>query len=123
MQVNYKRSFILHRLPLILLTLVGWATLAALIFLVDPIMVKDFIFPNSYLFFYILVWACLLATCLTLGFSLKRSLLWSVGITFLAFLRLIQLANLATILLVMGLMTTVEYYWWTGAQLPKLATN
>ncbi|MCX6816996.1 MAG: hypothetical protein NTZ93_03960 [Candidatus Beckwithbacteria bacterium] len=97
-------------LPTLLLVLILWALLGLMLYFVEPAMVKDILIPGLYLPFFLLFFP---ASSLTLGIIFNnslRGLLLAIGITAWLILKVYQLDNWLNIILISGIIITVDRY-------------
>lgn len=93
-------------------TLMWWGVLAGMIFGVEPERVANFLIPNSYIgFFGVVFLAVFFTMSLVLGSS-RRGLLVALAVVIWGYLRLWRISNWLNTLLLAGLVTTMEIYFW-----------
>ena len=98
-------------LPSILLMVVLWGIVFFIILLVDPAIVRDVLWNDSYLPFFVPFFGALF---LTLGFlfgAARVGLLGAFGLTFFLYLRIVGLGNVVNALLLVTLLISLEVYW------------
>lgn len=88
----------------------SWAPFLILTNLIHPNQVKDWLLPNSYLIFFLLLFLSLSATLWILTSHLRRTLLVSGGIIFYFALRLLGVGQIWNAILITGLLLTFEIY-------------
>jgi len=79
---------------------------------VDPMVVRDALFPGSYSPFFILLWGSLFFFTYSLTLNYSRSFVWSAMLTFYMVLRLFDMGYLVNGLLLGGLVIALEAYWY-----------
>lgn len=98
-------------LPSLVLIIILWGLLGALVYWVEPELVKDVLIPGLYLPFFLLFFpASLLTLALLLGNS-RKGFLISLGITIGLILRVYRLDNWLNYILILGLMLAVDRYY------------
>jgi len=98
-------------LPSLVLIIILWGLLGALIYWMEPELVKDVVIPGLYLPFFLLFFpASFLTMALVLGNS-RKGLLISLGITIGLILRVYRLDNWLNYILILGLMLAVDRYY------------
>jgi len=103
-----------------LLTIVWWGLLISLVIKVDPNIVADVGIKGAYLPFLVLLF---LAVSFTLGLVRKNKFKGIVGgtlITLTFILALINMANELNLILMLGLVAAIEYYWHTGSETDEI---
>lgn len=98
-------------LPLILLILIFWGSLLAIVFLVDPFILRDFPFTNSYLAFFLIfffAWFFLLTLLMN---NTRRGFYYSLGLSVFLALRLIRLGNIVNGVLLLSLLVVIDFYF------------
>lgn len=83
--------------------LIFWVSVALMIFFVEPEMVKDIPFKDTYLPFFTTLFLALFFTLAVIFTNSRRGLLGATAITLLLFLKLNGLVNLLNIFLIAGL--------------------
>jgi hypothetical protein len=97
-------------LPAVILILVLWSLLGAMIYWVEPELVKDMLVPGLYLPFFLLFSpACFFTLAIVLA-NTRKGLLVTIGLTGFLILRVYQLGNLLNLLLLAGMVVAVERY-------------
>lgn len=97
-------------LPVVILILVLWGLLGAMIYWVEPELVKDMLVPRLYLPFFLLFFpACFFTLAIGLA-NTRRGFLVTIGLTGFLILRVYQLGNLLNLLLLAGMVVAVERY-------------
>lgn len=101
---NQRKSY----LPSLILALVLWGLLFSLVFYVEPTMVKDILFKNLYLpFFLILLPASFVILSLIFGSS-KRGFLITMGLVIFLMLRIFELGNILNFSLIAGIVMALD---------------
>jgi len=98
-------------LPLAILTVLMWVVLGAIVILVDPLILKDFPFTNSYLIFFIVWFLTWFFSISLILLSSKRGFLYSTMLTIVLMLRLIRLGHVANLVLLVGLTVAIDFYF------------
>lgn len=101
-EINKKRSF----LPTLIITIILWISLALIIYFSNP---ENFGLVPLFL---ILLFLAILFTSSVIFANPRRGLMLAVGITFFAVLRFFGVGNIINLLLIVGILITVESYIW-----------
>jgi len=88
-----------------------WSIFGLIIFFVEPSMVKDFLWPNSYLPFFINLFLALFLTLAIVFANSRRGFLTSLGVIIFLILRLQQLGNILNAILITASLFSLEYYF------------
>jgi len=97
-------------LPVVILILVLWGLLGAMIYWVEPELVKDMLAPGLYLPFFLLFFPTCFFTLAIVLANTRKGLLVTIGLTGFLVLRVYQLGNLLNLLLLVGMVVAVERY-------------
>jgi len=87
-----------------------WGLLGALIYWVEPELIKDIVIPGLYLPFFLLFFPASLLTLALLLNNSRKGLLISLGITIGLILRVYRLDNWLNYILILGLMLAIDRY-------------
>lgn len=102
-----------HKIPLIdlALILISFLLLNFIIFFIEPESIKNLILPNSYLIFFLVLFTFIYFTAHFIFSNTRRSLLISIILVIFLLLRLHGLGNWLNLILLIGLGTTIDYYF------------
>jgi hypothetical protein len=106
-----KLPYYAYRRQTALMAGVTWFVLLIFILWFEPEFVRDVPVRNSYLPFFMLVFAFFYWTLLSLTGRWKRSLLWTFITTAVIWLRINQLTSLINLGLLLSFGVIWEYYW------------
>ncbi len=98
--VKDKKTFLIP-----ILTLLLWLSLIAVIFYINPES------PGAIPLFFSLVFFSLFLSFFLLINNLRRSLFLSVGCVFFLFLKYLGIGSLLNLLLIIGVLTSLEFYF------------
>ena len=85
--------------------------LLSFIFFLDPVIIKDFIFPNSYILFFLLLLLFLLTTAYSFSKHFIRTVIISTTITIIFFLQLQKILNPFIFVLLITLPLSYEIFF------------
>jgi len=104
MPVKHRKNF----LPAVLFTLLSWALVAFIIFFVDPVMLRDFLVPGSYLPFFLCLFLAVFLSGSFLFINVRRGFLFSIGVVVYLYLRLVGLGHMLNAILLFGFLIFLE---------------
>lgn len=96
--------------PLIILSLLTWGMVVAMIFFVEPILIKDLLIPDSYILFFGLMFLAVFFGLTLISRSVYRGLLTAFGVTLFLWLRVLRLGNVVNALLLLALILIIDFY-------------
>lgn len=102
-----RKNFLLT----LILILMLWIALGAMIYWVEPKLVKDVLVPGLYLPFFIIFFPASFLTLAVMLDNSRRGLLAAGGLTGFLILRIYQLGNLLNLVLIVGIMIALNRYW------------
>ena len=98
-------------LPLVMLTLLLWGALVAMVVWVDPAVIKDWPWQSVYFIFFLVWWlAWFFGLTLVLN-NTRRGGLYALATTGVLMLRLIRLGNIVNVMLLVGLIVVIDFYF------------
>lgn len=98
-------------LPLLLLTCLSFAGLGFLVWQVDPLVVRDFLWPGTYIPFlgvFFLAWFFFISLVFN---NSRRGLLYAGVLTTILGLRLVRLGNVVNVALLIALTLAIDFYF------------
>ncbi|MBI2009671.1 MAG: hypothetical protein HYS86_00695 [Candidatus Chisholmbacteria bacterium] len=98
-------------LPLLVLTCLSFGGLGFLLWQVDPLVVRDFIWAGVYVPFFgvfFLAWFFLITLVLN---NSRRGLLYALVLTVILILRLVRLGNVVNVALLLALTVAIDFYF------------
>ena|SRR3989344_1479199 len=96
--------------PLLILTLCTWLGLGLLLWQVDPLVVRDFIWVGSYVPFFIVFFLAWFFFTTLLFNNSRRGLLYAAVLTAILALRLVRLGNVVNVTLLVALTLAIDFY-------------
>jgi len=102
-----KKNF----LPALIFIFLFWTIFIIIFFFVDPKMIKNFIFPNSYAIFFIILFPALFLTLAIVFGNSRRGFLSALGIIVFLILRISGLGNILNAFLIVSFIFTIEYHF------------
>ena len=105
------RSFFWFKLPWLFTALIFWGLVLIQLIKVDPVLLRDLGLPGLYLPLLLCFFFAVLFTLAPLRSSLIKGLVWAIALTVFALLRLLGLGHVVNLLLILGLLVSVEVYW------------
>jgi len=112
-----QRKTAWERLPAILFCLYWWMLLGFFLFWVDPEVIRDIFIPRSYWPILIVLFGTVLTTMGVIRQNWVKGLVWAIAVSLFMVLRLLGLGNIVNLLLIGGVMLSIEYYWHAGLPL------
>lgn len=106
LQTNKKRYGVL-----IMIMIANWLVLAWMIFKIDPEIVRDVVFKNSYLPMIIVFLGAVFWPLSIILLSAKKALRWSSGLTLVLYLQIADLGSVLNFILIFGILIVSEYYF------------
>lgn len=108
-KANKKRSK--NFFPALILIIIFWTITGGIIGFIEPELLKDLLFPNSYLVFFLpLFFACFFTFSIILA-NTRRGFLMASGIILFLVFRLHEIGNLLNLFLIVGLLIATDYYF------------
>jgi hypothetical protein len=101
----------MERIGWFLVMIYLWFMLGVMIFKVDPTMIRDFGIPGFYLPFLLMLFFTIWVTVGRIRHATLKGLMWAMGITLFIGLRLVDLGHWLNLLLVGGVLVSMEVYW------------
>jgi len=98
-------------LPTLVLMLMLWTVLGAMIYWVEPELIKDILVPGLYLPFFGIFFPTSFLTLAVVLNNSRRGLLGAIGLTSFLILRVFQLGNLLNLVLIAGILIAIDRYW------------
>lgn len=98
-------------LPLLLLTLLSWAAVGAVIWAVDPLVVRDFLWRDAYISFFVLVFLAWFFLLSLLFNNSRRGFLYAMTLTTILLLQLVRLGNIINVVLLVALSFAIDFYF------------
>lgn len=102
-----RKNFLLTLVLMLLL----WTVLGAMIYWVEPELVKDVLVPGLYLPFFMIFFPTSFLTLAVILDNSRRGLLVAGGLTGFLILRVYQLGNLLNLVLILSIMVAIDRYW------------
>ncbi len=96
--------------PTLVLILLLWSLLGLMLVYVEPELVKDVLVPGLYLPFFLLFFPASFFSLALLLANTRRGLIASLGLSVYLVLRIYQLGNLLSLLLIVGIVIAVTRY-------------
>lgn len=87
-----------------------WGLLGAMVYWMEPGLIKDFLVPGLYLPFFLVFFPASFFSLAVMWANTRRGLLVSLGLTGFLILRVYQLGNLLNLLLIAGMVVAVDRY-------------
>jgi len=106
--VKRKRKSYLATMILIIIL---WGLLGTMIYWVDPELIKNILFPGLYLPFFLLFFPAMFLILAVAFTNNRRGFLGTLGITVFLILRIYQLGNLLSFLLILGIIVSIDRYF------------
>lgn len=97
---------------LLMVMLINWIAIVMVVYFIDPEIMRDVLFPNSYLPMILLLSLGLFWPFSIIFMSAKRAIRWTVGAVFFIYLRIWGMGTLLNAILIFGLLGSLEAYWW-----------
>ena len=97
-------------LPTLVLILVLWSLLGAMVYFVEPELIKDILVPGLYLPFFVVLFPTVFFTLSIVLANARRGLFTTLGIIGFLILRVYQLGNLLNLLLIIGILVAIDRY-------------
>jgi len=102
-----RKSYLATMILIIML----WGLLGAMIYWVDPELIKNILIPGLYLPFFLLFFPAMLLTLAVILTNSRKGLLGALGVTVFLILRVYQLGNLLSFLLILGIIISIDRYF------------
>lgn len=93
-------------------TVLVWLAIAAMVYFVDPEVVRDLLIPGSYLLMGVLLFLGFFLLLSIVFLSAKRSLRWTLAIMIFIYLRINGLGSWLNAVLILGFLLSLEG-WYT----------
>ena len=94
-----------------ILIVVLWALLGLMLYFVEPALVKDILIPGVYLPFFLIFFPASWFTLAIIWGNTRRGLLTAIGLTLFLLLRIFHLGNVLNLVLILGILITVDRYF------------
>ena len=94
-----------------ILIVVLWGLLGLMLYFVEPALVKDILIPGVYLPFFLIFFPASWFTLAIIWGNTRRGLLTAIGLTLFLLLRIFHLGNVLNLVLILGILITVDRYF------------
>lgn len=101
-------------LPWVLTAAIFWILLVIMVVKVSPEIFADVMIPHFYLPFMVTLFLAVMTTIAVLRRSVIKGLVWGLAVTGYLALRILGIGHVVNLLLIVGLLVTLEYYWYVA---------
>lgn len=107
------RGQTIARVGWILVAIYLWVVVGLIIFKVDPGVIRDVGVTGLYVPLLVIVFGAVWVTMGTIRWSVFKGLVWALAVAGFLGLRFFGLGHWLNLLLIVGLLSSCEYYWHT----------
>jgi predicted lysophospholipase L1 biosynthesis ABC-type transport system permease subunit len=100
--------------PWVLTAAIFWTLLVIMVVKVDPEIMTDVLIPHFYLPFMVTFFLAVMTTVAVLRWSAIKGLIWGLVVTGYLALRILGIGHVVNLSLMVGLLVTLEYYWYVA---------